>query len=253
MPYVEITGEQYFYLDRGPGGAAGTVLFLHGSGGSCSHWAHQLALAGPGVRVLAVDLPGHGHSAGCPFDRVAGYREFVQRFTARLSLPPLFMGGHSMGGAIALDFALHYPDRLAGLILIGAGARLKVSPAIMGAFGAGQVYPELVEMLYGPRTPQPFKDKARLEMEAVDPGTFYADFSACNAFDIMNDLTRINTRTLVLVGTRDRLTPPKFARYLGDHLPHAGVVTVEEAGHMLMLEEPQAVNESVAAFLAAAD
>ncbi|MDA8335460.1 MAG: alpha/beta hydrolase [Peptococcaceae bacterium] len=251
MPYIEISGERYFYLDSGPAGAPRQVLFLHGSGGTAGHWSNQLALAGPGQRVLAVDLPGHGRSGGHPVDRIAGYREFVRLFAASLSLPSLYLGGHSMGGAVVLDYALNYPGETAGLILIGTGARLRVAPAILDAFGAGRTPAELVDLLYGPGTAPLLRDKALREMETVDPRTWYVDFSACNAFDIMAELPRITAGTLVLVGSEDRLTPPKYARYLEEHMRRATVVTVEGAGHMVMVEEPGAVNGALASFLAA--
>lgn len=208
-----------------------------------------MSLAGPATRVLAVDLPGHGRSEGRPPDSVAGYRAFLDAFTGHLGLTSPYLGGHSLGGAIALDYALARPGMLSGLILAGTGARLKVNPAILEAFAAGRSYPELVDLLYGREAAPLFREGALAEMEAVDPATWYADFSACNAFDVMDGLSRIDVRTLILVGDADRLTPPKYARYLADHIPGATYVLIPDAGHMLMVENPAAFNEAVADFL----
>jgi len=250
MPRVEVGGRECFYLESGARDAPVPVLFLHGSGGSSHHFVPQMALGGAGVRVCAPDLPGHGRSAGVPCDRVDLYREWVREFAGAIGWSGFFLAGHSLGGAIALDYARSYPEDLAGLILIGTGARLRVAPAILDAFGGGRPYPELVDWAYGPGTPAALREKARQEVATVDPAVYFADFSACNAFDAMNDLPGIGIRTLVLVGTADRLTPPKYALYLAEHLPRAVLVTIEEAGHMSMLEKPERVNEAIAGFVA---
>jgi len=75
------------------------------------------------------------------------------------------------------------------------------------------------------------------------------DFLACNEFDIMSQLGDIALPTLVLVGTADRMTPPKFGQYLAGHIPHAEFASFDGAGHMLAMEQPQAVSDAVADFV----
>jgi pimeloyl-ACP methyl ester carboxylesterase len=250
MPTVEIGGREYFYLESGSREAPSVLLCVHGSGGTGQHFAHQMALGGSCLRVCAPDLPGHGRSPGGPFNRVEAYREWIRQFAAALGATSFFLAGHSLGGAIALDYARCYPQDLAGLILIGTGARLRVAPVILDTFGSGRPYPELVDWAYGPQAAAALRQKAGQEVAAVDPGVYFADFSACNVFDMMNDLGAIDVRTLVLVGAADRLTPPKFSVYLAQHLPRAVLLTIPEAGHMCMLEKPDEVNEAVARFVA---
>jgi pimeloyl-ACP methyl ester carboxylesterase len=76
------------------------------------------------------------------------------------------------------------------------------------------------------------------------------DFRACDAFDVRERLGDISVPTLVIGGKDDRLTPPKFSEYLREHIPNARLLLVEEAGHMVMLEQPAVVTEAIADFLA---
>ncbi|NMD33552.1 MAG: alpha/beta hydrolase [Firmicutes bacterium] len=248
MPRIKIKEGSYFYA----GDAAGKqppLLFCHGSGGSHRHWLYQLNGLKEQAATVAVDLPGHGASEGEPATEISRYRDFLRDFSAALGLKKFVLAGHSMGGATALDYALHYGDDLSGLILVGSGARLRVAPAFLQALHAGSVPPELIEFAYSPGVSPELLESARQEMAVIPPETYLADFTACDRFDCMERLTEINLPVLLICGSADRLTPLKYSRYLQDHLPQAELVEVKGAGHMVMLEAPQKVNRAIASFL----
>ena len=94
------------------------------------HWPGELRRL-PDHEVYALDLPGTGAPAAKVGADIGAYAEVVREFADALKLPAFVLGGHSMGGAIALEFALRYGGRLAGLILVGTGARLRVAPEIL--------------------------------------------------------------------------------------------------------------------------
>ena len=100
------------------------------------HWPGELRRL-PDHEVYALDLPGHGRSGGPGRTDIGAYAEVVREFADALKLPAFVLGGHSMGGAIALEFALRYGSRLAGLILVGTGARLRVAPEILARHRGG--------------------------------------------------------------------------------------------------------------------
>ncbi len=248
MPIIELHGEKYFYA--GDAGKTGLpVVFCHGSGGNHRHWLFQLEQLGVIANPLAVDLPGHGRSEGRPAERIAPYTDWVRNFSTALGLRPFVLAGHSMGGAIALDYALRYPGELAGLILVGTGGRLRVAPAILDSFRDGRVPPAMDAFLYGTEASPGLLEKGRAEMAATPAGVFWADFTACDNFDIMAELPSITLPSLIICGTADRLTPVKYSRYLKEHLPRGELVEVEGAGHMAMLEAPATVNRAIALFL----
>ena len=248
MPRVEIKGTSIFYTGELAGDRP-VLLFLHGAGGSHRHWLYQVTGLKPGAAALAPDLPGHALSGGEPAAEIAAYREFLRAFCSALGLENFFLAGHSMGGAIALDYALHYGGSLRGLILAGSGARLRVAPPLLEACRAGEMPPGLIEFAYGPAAAADLLTKARREMETVPPQTYYADFTACNGFDCTAQLEEVNLPVLLICGEADRLTPFKYSRFLAEKLPQAQLVEVKGAGHMVMLEAPRQVNRAIASFV----
>jgi pimeloyl-ACP methyl ester carboxylesterase len=85
----------------------------------------------PNTAVYALDLPGHGASPGPSASDISAYSELVRDFVDALELPWFLLAGHSMGGAIALDFALAYAYRLAAIMVVGSGARMRVAPQLL--------------------------------------------------------------------------------------------------------------------------
>ena len=116
------------YLERY--GRGEKVLFLHGAGGSTASWYFQKGLQTV-CEVVLVDLPGHGKSGGEGLRTIEGYVESVRAVITENGLEGCYLVGHSMGGAIAISLALAAPELLAGLVLVGTGARLKVFPKIL--------------------------------------------------------------------------------------------------------------------------
>ncbi len=251
MPYVTIDGVNYHYSAGMPGSGdpRQAVLFVHGAGGSHARWSFQVERLGREHLALAVDLPGHGLSGGAASDSIEAYSEFIREFSDRLLGFPFFLAGHSMGGAVALDFALKYPQRLAGLILAGTGARLRVLPAILEAFKTGSVPDNMPSFMYRPGTPGEVLKAAEKEIRSTDPAVFYADFVACDRFDVSGRLPEIDVPALILTGDQDLLTPVKYGKYLADNIKRASFEVIENAGHMLMLDQPGAVNELIGKFM----
>lgn len=247
MPFVNTGNKtELYYEETNPGGKI-PVLFCHGSGGTSYHWRFQKNLP-ENLRLMAVDLPGHGRSGGEPSDTVEGYREVIKTVADKLNITPFYMAGHSLGGAITLDYARCYPADLQGIILISTGARLKVLPSILETFQKEEVFPEMPYFSYGQNADRSLIEEGRRELSETPPGVFYKDFTACNRFDLMAELSGIKVPALVIAGTEDRLTPIKYSFYLKDNLPDAEMAAIEEAGHMVMLEKPDEVNKNIAAF-----
>jgi pimeloyl-ACP methyl ester carboxylesterase len=232
-------------------GGRRTLVFLHGSGESAQSWGRVIALLGArdDLRCVALDLPGHGAMVARPGPAgmtLADYADAVRSAITRDALGPVILVGHSLGSAITLRLALEQPALVRRIVLIGGGARLRVLPALLE--GAKHATAETMEQLvatgFAPgHEREAFTHASRLAPTAQ--GMLYRDLAACDGFDMMADLGRIAQPALILVGSEDRLTPPKYAQYLAEHLEQATLVTVPGAGHFLPAEAPEAVARAI--------
>ena len=119
------------YVDDGGGKEGLPVVFLHSLGGDSGHWASQLSQVRHHRRALAIDLRGHGKSAA-PQDNdyaVASMVKDLEAVVEKLGLKRFVLVGHSMGGAVAIKYAGAHPNRVAGLVLVGAPGRIPAEQA----------------------------------------------------------------------------------------------------------------------------
>jgi len=232
-----------------------TVLFLHGAGGSHHTFRDQWAGLKGAARLVIPDLPGHAGSGGTPFESVAAYADWTGHLARQMALSKFVLLGHSMGGAIAIQAALNKLPGIEALVLVGTGAKLKISPAIFeGIEGRYKEFaPELVELMMSPETSPDLRDDVLRDVLSTRPGTYLADFRACNGFDVMSRLGEIRIPTLVVNGAADRLTPLKYGEYLATNIPGAVLKILHGAGHLAMLERPAEVNAVIASFLQSLD
>jgi pimeloyl-ACP methyl ester carboxylesterase len=243
----------HFDLHGGESGSDSPPLVLiHGSGGSRLHWPPEVRRM-PQSTVYALDLPGHGQSPGPAVATIDGYVKAVLEWLETTLGGPAVFAGHSLGSAITLDLARQAPEWVAGIVLVGGGARLRVHPAILEQSSQEATFPaavdQIMEWAFGPHAPTRLVQIARRRMLEVPHSVLNLDFKACNSFDRMSELELIETPALVLCGSLDQLTPPKYSEYLVDHLPDARLRIIPGAGHMVMLEQPRTVAAAITEFL----
>ncbi len=250
MPQVSVREEVVWFQDSLKA-SPHAVLFLHGAGGSHHTFRDQWARLKGTVRLLIPDLPGHAASGGAPFETIAASAQWVGDFVKAMGLPKFLLVGHSMGGAIALQAALNGLRGIEALVLIGTGARLKISPGIIEGIGGRyrEYAPELVERMMSSASSSDLRDDVLQDVLSTRPETYLADFRACNGFDVMDRLGEIRVPTLVVNGDDDRLTPLKYGEYLATNIPGAVLKILHGAGHLAMLERPIEVNAVIASFI----
>lgn len=247
MPRISLSDQKLFYARQGQAAAGQpNVVLVHGAAGSHLDWPPQLRKMA-GSMVYALDLPGHGRSDKPGRTTIDGYTDVVSEFVAALKLRNVILVGHSMGGAIAQMIGLRQPAWLAGLVLVGTGARLRVAPlfldGVMADFEA--VADRLMNFYWGDGTPAEVIQHSRRMWIENDPAVVHGDFLACDRFDITDRLEEITTPVLVIGSSADRMTPLKYSQYLAEHLPRAKLVTVDDCGHMLALERADVVTTAV--------
>lgn len=226
------------------------LVLVHGAGGDLMQWPSALRRMA-GRTVYALDLPGHGGSAGDALAEVGAYAEALHEWAEELALPRLVAVGHSMGGAIALEFALRHMTRLAGLVLISTGARLRVAPQILAGIqvdhrGTADL---LIRWMYGESADPNLLRLGARRLAQVRTEVLFADFVACNAFDRREDVARIATPAAIICGDADLMTPLKSSQYLHQQIAGSQLTVIPGAGHMVVLEQPAAVAREIDAFL----
>ncbi|MDW8070224.1 MAG: alpha/beta hydrolase [Anaerolineae bacterium] len=231
------------------------LVLIHGAGGSHLYWPAALRRLA-GVNVYALDLPAHGRSGGGTRITLSEYAATVHRFVLTLGLPCATVLGHSMGGGIALLLALHRLPWLEKVILLGSAARLHVPADILESLNPRRGKEDFEKALdlvsqriYGPRADHQLRWRGRQLLRAASPAVLYADYLACAQFDCSAQVGTIALPTLVICGDADQMVAPEASCGLSQQIPHAQLVIIRGAGHMLMLEKPVEVAEAVARFL----
>ena len=228
------------------------VLLIHGAGGHHLSWPPQIRRLHD-QRVYAVDLPAHGRSDGIGRQRIEDYANDVLGLMDDLRIYRAVLIGHSMGGAIALDIAIRHPKRVLGLGMIGSGARLPLDPAILRNASQEANFPVAVKQIgersFAAATPARLRELALERMAATRSSVLHGDLMACDEFDRMADLGSIESPTLIVCGVEDQMTPPKYSQYLHHQIAGSVLHIVQDAGHMVMLEQPERVAEHLLNFL----
>lgn len=228
-----------------------TFVFIHGSGDNAHVWDAVIA-ALPQYTALALDLPGHGALIDRPGPAtmsIEDYTGVVRAELTRRGLEHICLVGHSLGSAIALRMAVDYPALVSRLVVIGAGARLRVLPELLTQTQTDPAAKaRLIEWAFAPAHQQQARAFAG-QLAPTAPGILHRDLAACNAFDMMSELGHIAQPTLVITGEEDRLTPPKYAHYLAEHLDNARLVLLPNVGHYAHIEAPEAIADAIRAWL----
>jgi pimeloyl-ACP methyl ester carboxylesterase len=158
--------------------------------------------------------------------------------------------GHSMGGAIAIEYALRYPT-VQALVLVATGARLRVRPEFLTEIKLN--YEKASEMIaswsVSPSCDPVIKERLARDLIEVNADVTLGDFMACDKFDRMKEIEQITCPTLVICGADDRMTPTKYSRYLHEKIKESKLVAIPAAGHIVMLEKHRAFNQALEAFL----
>lgn len=234
----------YYSVSKSGDGEKPPVILIHGAGGIHLNWPPQMRRL-PGLRVYALDLPGHGKSGGRSLQSISSYSKAVVNWFEELGLGRAIFVGHSMGSAIVMELALTYPHYVVGLSLIGSGARLRVHPDLLQETESETTFHRaagtLIKWSFSPEAPEKLVDLARKRLLEVRSSVLHNDLLACDAFDVSDRVSEISEPTLIICGKEDAMTPVRYSQYLADIIQGSRLEIIPEAGHMAMLEKPEQV------------
>ncbi len=264
--YARLRGLRYAWMESGAGPA---VLFLHGFTGSKANWQEVMGRL-PCRRLLALDLPGHGesetpdHPARCSMEQAAAD---LDTLCAALDLPALDVCGYSMGGRLALYFALVYPQRVQRLVLESASPGLesesersarRLADVRLAEHLEQEGLPSFVEYweklpLFASQSRLPLEVRQRLHNQRMQnrPAGLANSLRGMGTGQqpsLWGRLAELQMPVLLLAGELDA----KYAainRRMAQSLPACRLVVAPEAGHTLHLEQPETFSQAVRQFL----
>jgi pimeloyl-ACP methyl ester carboxylesterase len=268
---VEVDGTPVNYVDIGEGELE-PVVFVHGLGGQWQNWLENIPRAAQERRVIALDLPGFGLTP-MPRDGITipGYGRSVNAVCEQLELGRVDMVGNSMGGFVAAEVAIQFPERIDQLILVSAAGIASADVArtpiltigrVMSAVATHTVAQERflasrpksrhVSLALVARHPSRLKGDLAYEgffKGAGKPG-FQQALRANLDYDFRDRLPEIRQPTLIVWGEDDSIIPVRDAHEFERLIPDSRKVVMKDTGHVPMAERPDSFNDLMLAFLA---
>jgi 3-oxoadipate enol-lactonase len=262
MPRIQCHGIELYYETHGSGEP---LLLIAGFG--CDHlfWSQLVPVFAPQHQVIVFDNRGVGQSAAP--DGPCSIRQMADDSAALLDaigVGKVHVAGQSMGGLIAQELTLARPQQVRSLTLISSCAKCdERGKAIIETWGelAGTVEPRMMARLLMPwlYTHAFYAKPGAVEqwMTALlenpfpaSPQGLYHQSRAISSSDTVDRLGAIRCPTLVLVGQEDILLPVAFSEQLAQGIPTAELIVLENTGHGLLVETPEAVAKAMREFLA---
>ena len=253
-------------------------LMLHGFGNEAHVWDDLAPTLAPHYRVLALDQRGHGDSdadAKGRYDHESMARD-VETVCAALGIERLVLCGHSMGGRVSMRFAGRNPERLAGLVIVDAGPELDergVSRITTEAvrqepvFDSRDQYAALLARNYPAARPGAIARMARHELRERADGRFELKLrldmktlresrsaeeaerqSQEETARLWEILEKVPCPTLVVRGAASDVLSPETADRMEEVLPSGELAVVAQAGHSVMIDNPDGFREVVTRF-----
>ncbi len=263
------------YIDQGAGPE--TLLLVHGLAANAGFWRYNIPELARHYRVIAVDLPGYGKSSKAtwyPYS-MSFYAASLARLVEELELGPVTVVGHSMGGQIAMTMALRHPESVSRLVLAapagiegfrpGEGEWLRNALTIQGIRTVPEdgIRRNLSLNFYDWSDEWEWMVEERARMARADDFDQFAHAVVQSVGAMLDEpttpfLERVTHPAVIIYGRYDHLIPnpylhPGWAsavfREGAERLPGATLVEIPDAGHMLMIERPEAFNTATLEWL----
>ena len=244
-----------FKIVYAEGGAGDTINMLHGFGGNKDNWPRFAKYFTPNYRVIIPDLPGFGDSSK-PQDAKYNIMSQVERlnlFVKELKLTKFNIVGNSMGGSIAGNYAVEYPDMVKTLALFdsaGVVTPVKSERALLLEKGINPLvakdekgYDRLLEIVFNKPPKLPSVIKKYLAKQAMKDAPLnekiYNEISNTDITALEGKLNKITSPTLIVWGDSDKVIDVSSVRIFKKNIKGSKSAIIKECGHLPMMEKPQ--------------
>jgi len=264
MPEVLLNDAKIYYEEQGTGPE--TILFAHGLLWSGRMFAEQVKVLSQQYRCITYDFRGQGKSQVTPsgYDIESLYEDTVV-LIEKLNCLPCHFAGLSMGGFVGMRLAIRHPKMLKSLILMETSAnpepqenihRYRMLNLVARWIGLGLVADRVMPIMFGRNfmeDPARATERAAWRQMLVSNhriGITKAVVGVINRLGVADQLSRISTPTLIIVGDQDIATVPAESELMHTRIPNSKLVVIPGAGHTSTVEEAAAVTSAIQGFLA---
>ncbi len=273
--FTEVQGVRIHYLSAGEGGTP--VLLLHGGGIDSARlsWQTVIEALAPHCRVFALDWPGYGESGWSEAQpSVDYYISVLEGFRQKLGIEEAHLVGISLGGAIALGYALRHPEVVKKLVLVASYGLQRTAPLHKLSFllvrlplfhtvvwsvlrRSRFLVRRSLQGIFGDprRVTESLVEEVWMELQKPNAGKAFSLFQKNEAqWDglrtvYLDELPKLHVPTLIVHGARDRLVPLAWAQEAHKRINGSRLHIIPDCGHWLQREKPEEFNRVVLPFL----
>lgn len=256
MPKIELNNIELYYEEYGNGEE--TFILLHGFLSSSKMWSkNYVPTFAKKYKVFTIDVRGHGNSnnvkTGCNLQQMA---DDINQFAILKDIDACILAGMSMGGAIAIQFAINFPDKLKTLILMNPGPGTLFSKGfpfmstIMSFISQKRILlkPILKSVIIKPLPPEELSEFVDVSA-LVSKETWLQYLHPQNTIQDFRHLKSLAVPTLVIIGEKDKAIPIEFQESIADTIPKVVKVLMKNEGHAVVIESPEKVLSEINSFL----
>ena len=263
MPYKSVNNEQkIYYLDENHQSEK-IVLLLHGLGANSSSWSLQITdLVTSGFRVIAPDVPGFGQSPPSKRGQTPPIiATAIIELLKILGIRKTSVVGISMGGVLALQMVLDYPEYISNLVLVNSFSNHKITDIrvlpyilvraiLIHTLGLDRQAHVVANRIFPQSGQEVFRTQLIDQINKADLGAYRASMRALARFNVTDRLGEINAPTLVITGEQDTTVSPEIQKTMVEKIPNAIQVKIN-SGHAVSVEQPIQFNQILIKYLLA--
>ncbi len=257
MPYVNINNINLYYELHGQQGTP--ILFIHGLGSSTRDWEYQLPYFKDKHQLLLYDQRGHGQSdkPDHPYS-VAEFATDSAQLIQSLFPQGLHVVGHSLGGMVAFQLALDYPELVKTLTIVNSAPAV-IFPHLkdefffflrsvnVKLFGMPPLSKHLAKILFPLTEQTELRDKFITRLSENDPKAYLNALRAFRGWTVMHRLHSLICPTLIITADKD-YTPVSFKELYTTLIPNAELVVIKNSRHITIVDQADIFNKTVADF-----
>lgn len=246
--YLTHNNQELFYRTAGNGSTA--LVMIHGLAGDSRLFHNQIKYFSPMHRIIAPDLPGHGNSKEYTITTLDDYDDALNAILEKEKIKNSIIIGHSMGGAVAINYYFKHKSRVKALILVSTSSSFNINEEAVKA-AEKDFY-----LFYESLIKNSFSKKAGLFLAAAKNGIselhktgIIKGLKVCSTVDLSEKVKGIEVPVLLIGNKEDNMVPIEHTADTGKNIKNSKIVIMDKKGHVPFFEESEIFNTEVEAFI----